>query len=158
MRHVRPTTSVGAICFNPRTHVGCDLKDVSLKATVFVFQSTHPRGVRHKTERGRPGEGCFNPRTHVGCDGIGRITPIFCEVSIHAPTWGATEKTAYCRLSFSVSIHAPTWGATENQLVTSSTGGFQSTHPRGVRHSQPYRAGCLHLRFNPRTHVGCDSC
>ena len=37
-------------------------------------------------------------------------------VSIHAPTWGATE---LCKLLLSVllvSIHAPTWGATVNDL------------------------------------------
>ena len=34
-------------------------------------------------------------------------------VSIHAPTWGATEfESGFCIL-WVVSIHAPTWGATE---------------------------------------------
>ena len=76
--------------FNPRTHEGCDLNDdnayypmaVSIHAPTRgataniiylhkdnLFQSTHPRGVRHlfkimNTNRGKS----FNPRTHEGCD------------------------------------------------------------------------------------------
>ena len=79
------------LCFNPRTHTGCDRsnpkiirggKDVSIHAPtrgatlndfllslVLQFQSTHPHGVR-------PAfiillfilKECFNPRTHTGCD------------------------------------------------------------------------------------------
>ena len=54
-------------------------------------------------------------------------------ISIHAPTWGATNCPNRGGNLFDISIHAPTWGATiiayehfENLL-------FQSTHPRGVR-------------------------
>ena len=75
--------------FNPRTHVGCDqdhrrarpVAGISIHAptwgatsTLFfcrppdLFQSTHPRGVRHPSRRWRRGLGYFNPRTHVGCD------------------------------------------------------------------------------------------
>ena len=75
----------------------------------------------------------FNPRAHVGRDD--EIKDFDCEmqVSIHAPTWGATYKWGCCSLSkgfqstrprgarpervkfvpeIAVSIHAPTWGAT----------------------------------------------
>ena len=55
-------------------------------------------------------------------------------VSIHAPTRGATGHDAlyvWCRL---VSIHAPTRGAT----------------------LKDFSACALALRFNPRTHEGCD--
>ena len=31
--------------FNPRTHVGCDIKKI-FKLLIILFQSTHPRGVR----------------------------------------------------------------------------------------------------------------
>ena len=77
------------------------------------------------------------------------------EVSIHAPTWGAT----YGILSggqylWFQSTHPrgvrPTY---LSQSVTPSR--FQSTHPRGVRHGSRMRyvrTAC----FNPRTHVGCD--
>ena len=80
---------------------------------LFQFQSTHPRGVRpksyedtlqHKNFNPRTHVGCdryspqettdmlyFNPRTHVGCDTAkGKRITGGTEISIHAPTWGAT--------------------------------------------------------------------
>ena len=89
--------------FNPRTHEGCDI-DYECKCTLFrLFQSTHPRGVRHAT-----------------IDNINMII----EVSIHAPTRGAT-------LAF------------RSQSKQSE---FQSTHPRGVRHNDRH-SDCSGLRF-----------
>ena len=61
-----------------------------------------------------------------------------------------TEDVGAC-----ISIHAPTWGATDNIVKTLNVRAFQSTHPRGVRRrSKSY----IYIRryFNPRTHVGCD--
>ena len=56
-----------------------------------------------------------------------------------------------------VSIHAPTRGATSRLTDDVELGEFQSTHPRGVRHSE--EEGKEHYqRFNPRTHEGCDFC
>ena len=128
------SSSVG-LCFNPRTHVGCDLTDVSLPAQEFLFQSTHPRRVRpfsmltpvtislfQSTHPRRVRQNrrflliaklSFNPRTHVGCDKSSRL-----------------------------------WG--------SNTIRFQSTHPRRVRQLKPERR-CDTWGFNPRTHVGCDT-
>ena len=57
-------------CFNPRTHTGCD--------------STEDR----RTYGLRPS---FNPRTHTGCDpNHASGHPWLHDVSIHAPTRGAT--------------------------------------------------------------------
>ena len=55
---------------------------------------------------------CFNPRTHTGCDYRNAIENGASEVSIHAPTRGATifDLRKFIRYS-----------------------GFQSTHPHGVR-------------------------
>ncbi len=96
--------------FNPRTREGCDYLALSYHA-VYVFQSTHPRGVR--------------PLALTCCD--------VSVVSIHAPARGATlcnNVTSICwlfqsthprgvRLSikdaslpYIVSIHAPARGAT----------------------------------------------
>ena len=78
---------------------------------------------------------CFNPRSRRGSDNLLRLTDVGeWQVSIHAPTWGATRCRAHriCSIgSFNprshlgsdyvasndsvgidVSIHAPTWGAT----------------------------------------------
>ena len=76
--------------FNPRTHVGCDLR----------------RHLRIFAGRG------FNPRTHVGCDSTTPSLPPGWPVSIHAPTWGATIYIRQDAGMVDVSIHAPTWGAT----------------------------------------------
>ena len=77
------------LSFNPRTHMGCD------RNTPYVHQSFQ----------------CFNPRTHMGCDVMIVVRPSTTEVSIHAPTWGATHLQQY------------------NYLYKQ----FQSTHPHGVR-------------------------
>ena len=56
----------------------------------------------------------FNPRTRVGCD---------------LSLWLALYRV-------SVSIHAPAWGATAAAINKFNYDAqFQSTHPRGVRHS-----------------------
>ena len=105
--------------FNPRTRVGCDAKAIADKDREYLFQSTHPRGVRRRTPHDpirllpvsihapawgatavcsiqRPRCGSFNPRTRVGCDGRPRDhRPCRAEVSIHAPAWGATVSMFY---------------------------------------------------------------
>ena len=48
------------------------------------------------------------------------IESILHNVSIHAPTWGATDPGGRGDLSARVSIHAPTWGATYVALLTLS--------------------------------------
>ena len=72
-RRVRPRIALATAmttCFNPRTHAGCDLGAIQL-------------------------QGCkqagFNPRTHAGCDlGEAVLYQANGQVSIHAPTQGAT--------------------------------------------------------------------
>ena len=61
--------SAWPLSFNPRTRVGCDERKRQFSRAAKMFQSTHPRGVRHP-------------------DGMRlRVMAI---VSIHAPAWGAT--------------------------------------------------------------------
>ena len=85
-----------------------------------------------KDHHRRLGNG-FNPRTHMGCDATERARLCSVGVSIHAPTWGATDYGHDPVLRDKVSIHAPTWGAT----ISRSSFAFSK-------------------RFNPRTHMGCD--
>ena len=66
---IRRRHSLSYLNFNPRTHVGCDIFDTS------------------KTS----GKIDFNPRTHVGCDEKIHDLIMAYGISIHAPTWGATE-------------------------------------------------------------------
>ena len=98
--------------FNPRTHVGCDLLKAMQVRTFDEFQSTHPRGVRHSK--------------------MVFVTLTF-NISIHAPTWGATLIESQYPGEDAISIHAPTWGATWSYEARIHELQFQSTHPRGVR-------------------------
>ena len=102
-------------CFNPRTRVGCDPHGRPSPAGSRRFQSTHPRGVRHRIIIDAPVDvPGFNPRTRVGCDTDARqASPIKIRVSIHAPAWGATPAPDQRQAAEGrVSIHAPAWGAT----------------------------------------------
>ena len=119
--------------FNPRTHVGCDggksppikSKYISIHAPTwgatikppypskaFVFQSTHPRGVR------------------LYIFGIFQLTTKF--QSTHPRGVRLRFVSSFVE-SISISIHAPTWGATFLLPLRHYLGVFQSTHPRGVR-------------------------
>ena len=146
-------------CFNPRTRVGCDMIiGVSLLRSP-VFQSTHPRGVRHAKQRyeedivgvsihapawgathhqGRRLRGAqgFNPRTRVGCD----RRPA-------APVAGQRP----------VSIHAPAWGATAGGQCRWERWRCFNPRTRVGCDPRPSRIKTGSICFNPRTRVGCDS-
>ena len=125
---------------------------------LFLFQSTHPRGVRQSV---------------VGGQSVGR------RVSIHAPTRGATQREAVGEIAGKFqSTHPRGVRHAVGADAVPSYSWFQSTHPRGVRqHGDDYRVGktkfqSTHPRgvrpsrvflflvsrasFNPRTHAGCD--
>ena len=80
--------------FNPRSHEGSDALTSSLSKSLQI---------------------CFNPRSHEGSDQIQDAVDAYLEVSIHAPTRGAT-----------LSRTARMW------IIS-----FQSTLPRGERHFMP---------------------
>ena len=145
-----------------------------------VFQSTHPHGVRREDAtpttmnwqsfNPRTLTGCdrkkipgpskqrsFNPRTLTGCDSTGHYQQCRRDVSIHAPSRGATEVWLQMAQRKIVSIHAPSQGATLQKRAweyISTT--FQSTHPHGVRPFRHGRDRHRHTCFNPRTLTGCD--
>ena len=122
------------MCFNPRTHVGCDKRqDKAIKA--------------QKVSIHAPTWGATP--SLFGAE-------IAKSVSIHAPTWGATPELAkeVAPLLFQ-STHprgVRRWLAYPAKQELK----FQSTHPRGVRHKQGRGCDIAHKSFNPRTHVGCD--
>ena len=97
-------------CFNPRAHVGRDAERIQLSNNT-LFQSTRPRGARHACAMSVKKALSFNPRAHVGRDHVDQWRPRTLEVSIHAPTWGATKP-------FSFDMYPSV---------------FQSTRPRGAR-------------------------
>ena len=98
--------------FNPRTHTGCDVDASIINIIPILFQSTHPHGVRPNSQPDTEKLQSFNPRTHTGCDTFGLFIVHAKQVSIHAPTRGATLPCAIPMQPHLVSIHAPTRGAT----------------------------------------------
>ena len=122
-----------SVYFNPRTHVGCDYKpdatatafSISIHAPTWgatlagvsissssLFQSTHPRGVRLDSRHETREDAEFQSTHPRGV----RHSVMF-----------------FSRKDLDISIHAPTWGATPTTIAMAAMIVFQSTHPRGVR-------------------------
>ena len=121
--------------FNPRSHEGSDVGDNYLEYDADGFQSTLPRGERP----GWPRRWCtpchdFNPRSHEGSDEHLEAFGVASDISIHAPTRGATRRHENALATEGISIHAPTRGATVS--------------PPPIRRFDKH--------FNPRSHEGSD--
>ncbi len=123
-----------------------------------AFQSTHPRGVRHNNTKSYEDTLQFQS-THPR--GVRHVLNHF----LHIATLFQSTHPRGVRLAISflknkkrdISIHAPTWGATE-----SCRGHFQDfrnfnprTHVGCDSPNSPNGSGGAN--FNPRTHVGCDA-
>ena len=79
------------------------------------------------------------------------------EISIHAPTRGATEISFMMDFAFSISIHAPTRGATTDMVIAYCDKLISIHAPtRGATPFQPLHQ-TLRLNFNSRTYTRCDS-
>ena len=142
------------------------------------FQSTFPRGKRRFLRGGSRLVSYFNPRSLVGNDF--HLSDCFlwiADISIHVPSWGttpvfrSTEKLFFYfnprslvgndKVSFivysvdGISIHVPSWGTTAESLIWPLCILFQSTFPRGERHTviDTYKR---FKDFNPRSLVGND--
>ena len=77
-------------------------------------------------------------------------------ISIHVPSWGTTASGDPSTAPDRISIHVPSWGTTGPAVCDRfSIGLFQSTFPRGERHSamRNFRSDSY---FNPRSLVGND--
>ena len=100
--------------------------------------------------------GCFNPRAHAGRDRSVNVFAILVEVSIHAPTRGATlrrlPKTP-SRVCFNPRAHAGR-DRRRNQIPTCR----QSFNPRAHagRDGARLELATNWLCFNPRAHAGRD--
>ena len=101
---------------------------------------------------------CFNPRSRMGSDKIPDPPASGHPVSIHAPVWGATRRTAKHRDgrkgfnprsrmgsdNFSPAEYPQAWE-------------FQSTLPYGERPNPRDSAGLSTWCFNPRSRMGSDA-
>ena len=81
----------------------------------------------------------FNPRSYKRSDKSELELPLMCDISIHAPTRGATENCKCSECPLTISIHAPTRGATLMKSIHHSLQRFQSTllqeeRPVGMPH------------------------
>ena len=101
--------------FNPRTREGCDKAQQEIFEDQEEFQSTHPRGVR----LGQWGYESYSNG-----------------VSIHAPARGATIAETGI-IQFIACFNPRTREGCDSTATNMVKGRnmFQSTHPRGVRHS-----------------------
>ena len=124
--------------FNPRTREGCDFAYSCASLAATVFQSTHPRRVRHLRQCQRKTLGRFQS-THPR-----RVRPfstrragLVCKISIHAPAKGATW-TRYTRTRLMAYFNPRTREGCD--IACEQLGRtcyiFQSTHPRRVRRGQ----------------------
>ena len=100
--------------FNPRTHVGCDPQRGHPPPYLLKFQSTHPRGVRlYPLNSGVVGKEFQSTHPRGVRPSTRPPSSLSPQISIHAPTWGATLSAQFRSGGQGISIHAPTWGATQ---------------------------------------------
>ena len=100
-----------------------------------MFQSTHPHGVRPETFA-LPEQHAKFQSTHP--HGVRRILPLrhYPKTMFQSTHPHGVRRELYTQQfhTIEVSIHAPTRGATYIMIFTALANGFQSTHPHGVRH------------------------
>ena len=98
----------------------------------------------------------FNPRSHERSDEIDFLLILLDDISIHAPTRGATFVCLNLRHLTAISIHAPTRGATFNSFAVCVTEIISIHAPTRGATSLSFRL-LSHLRyFNPRSHERSD--
>ena len=164
------------VCFNPRAHAGRD-NITQLVCRYCAFQSTRPRGARlpalyrqlrlslfqsTRPRGARPSNlliysSCksFNPRAHAGRDATPAICRLYKQVSIHAPTRGATISLFDVSTAEDVSIHAPTRGATNLHVEFLRDSELVSIHAPTRGATKSSRPDYIILAsFNPRAHAG----
>ena len=95
-RHIIPINGAFVSYFNPRSHERSDSKS-NHYFVLFLY---------------------FNPRSHERSDICLNIFALLLNISIHAPTRGATGIVLTVNMIFVISIHAPTRGATCDDVLT----------------------------------------
>ena len=122
--------------FNPRTRVGCDGFIGGHGSVLFLFQSTHPRGVRQATgefpPRSLPGFQSTHPRGVRPPPKRGRelLNALFQSTHPRGVRPGAPQRTGW---SGEFQSTHPRGVRLLKALMLVSSVLFQSTHPRGVR-------------------------
>ena len=121
------------LCFNPRTHEGCDASTAKSMSARLCFNPRTHEGCDRLLMLLILNVACFNPRTHEGCD-LSWCVGLLRERSFNPRTHeGCDRYSPAIAVIWIVSIHAPTRGATAVPRCIKPKPRFQSTHPRGVR-------------------------
>ena len=149
MRHTYLAEAAPLLSFNPRTHEGCDNKQHKNYFIALVSIHAPTRGATCRWKN-RKCYWSFNPRTHEGCDY--KIQQIISRIWSFNPRTheGCDCKNTLCKQTQQVSIHAPTRGATQQPQMLDAELQFQSTHPRGVR---PFDLGLGLYVYNVSIHA-----
>ncbi len=99
--------------FNPRSHEGSDRNMTRTKSWKCLFQSTLPRGERLYNTKVANENGDFNPRSHEGSDDIG-LCSNSCSIYFNPRSHEGSDFDALRTAEkINISIHAPTRGATQ---------------------------------------------
>ena len=145
--------------FNPRSRVGNDGWSYSDRICDRDFNPHSCVGNDTKCEKKLRSYPDFNPRSLVGNDDSKHPRHCFFSISIHVPSWETTWHNHKYSGSTEISIHVPSWGTTDSACNTCKVSGdfnprslvgndlriitncvrvalFQSTFPRGERHSE----------------------
>ena len=98
----------------------------------------------------------FNPRSYKRSDFIAQKSFLDYEISIHAPTRGATMKLPKICRKILISIHAPTRGATAK--LDGKALGVTNFNPRSYKRSDKISRQFLRVLFdfNPRSYKRSD--
>ena len=105
---------------------------ILIPMVVFLFQSTHPCGVRQTGQAQSEPQRCFNPRTRVGCDGIPTIRFI-CKLFQSTHPCGVRRLYCFKRCGFQSFNPRTRVGCDNSKAREFGILWFQSTHPCGVR-------------------------
>ena len=97
------------------------------------FQFTRPRGARPRIRRLPRFDACFNSRAHVGRDVVPSRPCVIAGFQFTRPRGARREEAVLVVRHVEVSIHAPTWGATSKDFPPCPHSTFQFTRPRGAR-------------------------
>ena len=158
-RRVRPKSSApntSSAGFYSRTRVGCDSVRLKSTTTATDFDSRTRAGCDPSNARRKKTPRRFDSRTSVRCDiWIAKIIAFARFRFAHPRRVRQRRLINANRICHQISIHAPTWGATlvANRLIL--TVAFRFAHPREVRQGFPRRPH-LYRGFDSRTRVGCD--
>ena len=102
-----------AACFNPRTHMGCDMRALPYNGKMDCFNPRTHMGCDQARPAKAETKDSFNPRTHMGCDSYSDV-PTSTHQGFNPRTHMGCDAPSYSAKvqKISVSIHAPIWGAT----------------------------------------------